>query len=238
MRIDIRAEVAKYYDIQQVRFDDVSFYKSHIDPETRALELGCGTGRVLLPLAECCGYIEGVDISEEMLKICAQKLKAAGIPPSKARIGVADIADFDLGRRFDLVTAPFRVIQNLETDAQFDGLFRCIRKHLAPDGECILNVFKPFMDRETFAETWRRREEKFWQENTFEGGRVTTHDARPRVDPETMVLYPEIIYRLWQGDTMVDEQVLKIAMKCFWPDEILRADNESRFHHHGQVGRV
>lgn len=36
-----------------------------------------------------------------------------------------------------------------------------------------------------------------------------------------MVLYPELIYRLWQGETVVDEQVLKIPMKCFWPDEFL-----------------
>lgn len=219
MRADFRADVAKYYDMQQYSFDDVSFYKLHINPESRVLELGCGTGRVLLPLIECCGYIEGVDHSEGMLKICGDKLEAAGIPPSKARIGAADITNFDLGSRFDLITAPFRVIQNLETDAQFDGLFRCIRKHLAPDGECILNVFKPFSDRETLIKTWCRQEETFTRETPIEGGKVTQHDTRPRLDPETMVLYPELIYRLWQGNTVVDKQVLKIPMKCFWPEE-------------------
>lgn len=222
MRIDFRADVAKYYDLQQVPWDDVSFYKSQIvHPDTRVLELGCGTGRVLLPLVECCGYIEGIDLSEGMLKICNEKLEAAGIPPLKAKAGIADITDFDLGQCFDLIIAPFRVIQNLETDAQFDGLFRCIRKHLAPGGKCILNVFKPLSDRETLPNVWCRQEEKFTRETQVEGGKITQHDIRPRLDPKTMVLYPELIYRFWQGETMVDEQVLKIPMKCFWPDEFL-----------------
>lgn len=141
MKADFRADVAKYYDLQQLPWDDVSFYRSQIsDGETRVLELGCGTGRVLLPLAERCGYIEGIDLSEGMLRICREKLEAADIPPSKATTVVADITDFDLGQLFDLIIAPFRVIQNLETDAQFDGLFKCIREHLAPHGKCILNV--------------------------------------------------------------------------------------------------
>ena len=47
------------------------------------------------------------------------------------------------------------------------------------------------------------------------------HDRCPRFDPVSMVRYTELIYRLWQGETMVDEQVLKISMRCFWPDEFL-----------------
>ena len=69
MTNDIRAESAKYYDLQKIPFDDVPFYIEHIpSPNANILELGCGTGRVLVTLASHCAYIHGLDISKAMLK--------------------------------------------------------------------------------------------------------------------------------------------------------------------------
>jgi len=82
------------------------------------LELGCGTGRVLLPLAEVCGYIHGLDISEAMVAVCREKLQAAGMVGTKAQVEVEDITNFALGRTFDLIFAPYRVLQNLEPDIE------------------------------------------------------------------------------------------------------------------------
>ncbi len=60
MATDIRAQAAKYYDLNPEAPDDIPFYKSLIpSPEVCMLELGCGTGRVLLPLAEVCGDLTG-----------------------------------------------------------------------------------------------------------------------------------------------------------------------------------
>ena len=100
----------------------------------RCLELGCGTGRVLFPLAAACGSIYGLERSPAMLARCLQKLQAAGLPPTKARAELGDITHFALGRRFDLIIAPYRVFQLLDTEAQVEGLFRCMRAHLAPGG--------------------------------------------------------------------------------------------------------
>src|SRR2546426_2885300 len=117
MATDIRAQAAKYYDLNPEAPDDIPFYKSLIpSPEVCMLELGCGTGRVLLPLAEVCGYIHGLDISEAMAASCSEKLKAAGIHATKAQVEVGDITNFDLGRMFDFMLAPYRVLQNVETD--------------------------------------------------------------------------------------------------------------------------
>src|SRR5919202_6828831 len=144
MSEDMRAEAAKYYDVNPTIPDDLAFYQARLrSSDAAVLELGCGTGRVLLPLAAMCGFIHGLDRSQAMLARCQQKLQAAAIPPTKARVEHGDITDFALGRRFDLIIAPYRVFQLLETEAQVDGLFRCIRAHLAPGGTCILNVFHP-----------------------------------------------------------------------------------------------
>ena len=144
MREDIRAEAAKYYDVNPTIPDDIAFYQARLPSSGAAvLELGCGTGRVLLSLAAVCGFIHGIDRSQAMLARCLQKMQAAAIPPTKARVELGDITDFALGRAFDLIIAPYRVFQLLETEAQVDGLFQCVRAHLAPGGTCILNVFHP-----------------------------------------------------------------------------------------------
>ena len=219
MKIDIRAEAAKYYDSNPSFLNDIPFYQKLISsPNTSILELGCGTGRVTLSLIPYCQYIQGIDISPAMISVCRDKLAKAGIPEAKAQVIEGDITDFDLGQTFDLIIAPFRVLQNLETDQKIDGLFRCIRKHLAPNGTCILNVFKPFLEPEELRKLWTTREEKLNWEIPVEGGRLACYDRRTHMDAKKLILYPELIYRRYEGENLVEESLLKIVMRCYYPD--------------------
>ena len=135
---------------------------------------------------------------------------------------MGDITDIDLGRTFDLVIAPYRVLQNLETDVEVDGLFRVVRRHLSPRGTCILNVFRPKYDPEGMRREWPRDSEYFCWEAPIEGGRVTCHGRNARIDAERMILYPELVYRRYSGDELKDKAVLKIVMRCYYPDEFER----------------
>lgn len=220
MIIDIRTEAAKYYDSNPNRPDDIPFYISLI-PSRHAtvLELGCGTGRVTLPLVQYCKYIHGIDLSQAMLSICEKKLLKANIPPSRARVELGDITDFNPDQVFDFIIAPFRVLQNLETDVEVDGLFHCIRKYLAPYGTCVLNVFNPNRDPATLRQEWCTDAEKFNWEMPIEGGSIKCYDRRPRMDKEKLILYPELIYRRYEGDVMKEETILKLVMRCYYPDE-------------------
>ncbi len=152
------------------------------------LELGCGTGRVLVPLAASCGYIHGLDLSPAMVAICRTKLAAAYVPPGRAQVEVADITAFDLRQSFDLVVAPFRVMQNLEADAALAGLFRCVRAHLARGGTCVLNAFNPNRDRDTLRREWCSDAERFAWEVFVEGDRVTCHEKFARMDRDRLVV--------------------------------------------------
>jgi len=222
MKIDIRLEAAKFYDSNPDTPHDIPFYLARIpSPVSSILELGCGTGRVTLPLAHHCGYIHGIDLSPAMISICREKIARAYLPPRRIKVEIGDISGFDLGRRFDLIIAPFRVLQNLETDAQVDGLFACIARHLAPGGSCILNVFKPNRDPQGLREGWVSGEEQLEWEVPVEGGRLACYNRRPRMDAEKLVLYPELIYRLYEGEELQEESVLMIAMRCFYPDDFI-----------------
>jgi SAM-dependent methyltransferase len=217
---DIRAEAAKYYDASPTIPNDLGFYQARL-PSSQAvvLELGCGTGRVLIPLAARCRAIQGIDISEAMLAHCRQKLQAAGIPASKAQVAPGDITHFALGRTFDLIIAPYRVFQLLETEAQVDGLLQCVREHLAPGGTCILNVVHVQQDLETLRQEWGMTTEVFQWEVPVEGGRLRCDERRPRMDPERRILYPELVYRRSEGDAWIESAVLKIPRRCYAPEE-------------------
>ncbi len=222
MRTDVRGNAARYYDLSPEHPDDIPLYEQKIPSlEARILELGCGTGRVLVPLAEKSSYILGVDISEAMLSVCRQKLAEKGIPTTRAEVQQGDITDLELGKRFDLILAPFRVFQTLETDREVSGFFKTIRNHLTKEGTAILNVFRPKLDRDRIRNEWVTGVEQLRWEVPFEGGRVTLHDRRSRMDRERLVLYPELIYRRYRDDELVDEAVLKIVMRCYYPEQLL-----------------
>lgn len=231
MKIDIRSDAAKFYDYNPGVPRDVPFYQALIaSPQATILELGCGTGRVTLQLAPHCGFIYGIDRSSAMIAICREKLARANIPAEKASVAEGDITDFDLGQRFDLIIAPFRVIQNLETDAQLDELFHCIGKHLAPGGTCILNAFRPKYPPDEMRQRWVTPEEQLDWEVAIEGGKVACYDRRQRLDPQTLALYPDLIYRRYQGEAVAEEIVLHLVMRCHYPDSFEKLIVDHGFH--------
>ena len=215
---DSRAAAARFYDLNPTVPQDLPFYIDRIPtPDAAVLELGCGTGRVTVPLAAHCGFIQGVDLSPAMLDRAREKLAAAGLRPDQVAVQEADITSIDPGRKFDLIIAPFRVMQNLETDAQVHGLLETIRRHLAPAGTAILNAFNPSLPPDQMRMQWVTETERPAWEVPVPGGRVTCHDRRPRMDPDNLVLYPDLVYRRYEGEDLVEEVVLHIAMRCWYP---------------------
>ena len=174
MTIDIRAAAARYYDMNPGAPKDLEFYRERIpSQDSTVLELGCGTGRVLVPLVENCAYIHGIDVSLAMLSICQDKLTNSRVPVERAQVEIGDITQINLGKTFDLVIAPFRVFQNLETDVETDRFFATVRKHLSPGATCILNVFKPNRKSAALCREWVNEEEYLCWETLIEGERFS-----------------------------------------------------------------
>ena len=132
-----------------------------------------------------------------------------------------DITALDLEDRFDLVIAPFRVLQALESDRQVDGLFQSLRSHMAPGARSILNAFQPKLDPESMRTAWVSQEERLAWEVETPTGRVACFDRRTAIDEEELILYPELIYRRYQGDELVEELTHPIVMRCYYPDDLI-----------------
>jgi len=124
---------------------DVDFYVDEAkDAGGRVLEVGCGTGRILLPIARSGSAIEGVDSSAEMLGHCNAKLrKESDDVRRRVKLHRADARTFDIGRHFDLVIAPFRVMQHLTTIEDQLAFLHSAARHLRPGGRLAFDVFNP-----------------------------------------------------------------------------------------------
>ena len=124
---------------------DVPFY---VEEARRAggpvLELGCGTGRILIPIAGAGIDVVGLDLSPSMLSVLRRKL--ADVPAEVARrvkIVEGDMRTFSLGRRFPLAIVPYRAFLHLLTTEDQLRALAVIREHLVEDGRLVLNVFDP-----------------------------------------------------------------------------------------------
>jgi SAM-dependent methyltransferase len=140
---DLYDHVARYNTLR-----DVVFY---VDAAREAggpvLELGCGTGRVLLPTARAGVEVVGLDLSPHMMDVCRRRVAAEPLEvQSRIELHLGDMRDFSLSRTFRLITIPFRPFQHLTTVEDQLACLKSIRRHLAPDGRLILDLFNPSLD--------------------------------------------------------------------------------------------
>jgi SAM-dependent methyltransferase len=138
-------ECSAVYDAVFADHEDSGFYRwaaEHYGGPI--LEVGCGTGRILLSTALAGFSILGIDPNASRIKVCREAIAMASIDrsiPVDAVVG--DVRTFESNRRFRLVTSPFRSLQHLLTpDDQFQALKNVLRL-LEPGGHFIIDVFNP-----------------------------------------------------------------------------------------------
>ncbi|MEX2210877.1 MAG: class I SAM-dependent methyltransferase [Gaiellaceae bacterium] len=129
----IYGDEAELYDIA---FDwDVSaeadWLVERLGPACRhVLEPGCGTGRLLAALAERGLEVTGLDLSEQMAAYARERVPGADVV-------VADMTDFDLGRRFDGATCAISTVSLLSPDG-FVRHLDAMARHLVPGARYLV----------------------------------------------------------------------------------------------------
>jgi SAM-dependent methyltransferase len=142
---DPYAPIADIYDFSYEDFnDDVQFYenlaRSFRGP---VLELGVGSGRVALPLAQAGFEVVGIDTSASMLERARLNLKQAGSLKGSLELVQADMTRFELGRRFGMVFIAASTFQHLISTEEQEACLRRVAQHLQPDGVFAMSVRSP-----------------------------------------------------------------------------------------------
>ena len=175
---DYRGLAAEVYDaVWSEEVDDLPFFTWILGPPTgRLLELGCGTGRILLPLLKDGWRGDGIDASETMLALCREKLENEGL---SARLHRQKIEELSLTDRYHRIIIPGFTFQHLLTTEGSLAALRRIRAHLTYRGRLIISLFLPW-------ESVRAGDERTWKLRSTaplaEGRTVLCHESMT-VDP-------------------------------------------------------
>jgi len=220
---DYESFVAEYYDFNPVYASrkDVNFYVELARAAGGAvLELGCGTGRILLPIAAAGCRIAGLDLSEPMLARCRAKLERESREVrQRVRLLRASMTEFDLGESFHLVTTPFRSFQHLRTVDEQLACLRCAHRHLVPGGRLVLDFFQ--------TDARRMHDPAFLQERQGYP-EATLPDRRKFRLTERIAAYHraeqcndvELIYNVTHPDGRTERRVMAFTMRYFFRYEV------------------
>lgn len=199
------------YDLENREFDpDGSFFLEFAGKLEPVLELGCGTGRVTIPLARQGVDITGLDVAPAMIERAKQKAGALPI-----QWVTADVRLFRLERSFRLIFETGSVFQHMLTRPDQEAFLAQARKHLENDGRFIVSLLFPHPDLLTSAEA-----EKEWFTCDNLAGRKIRVSGTEHYDPIRQVKL-ETAYRRWVDDQ--GREILRLAplsLRYIFPQEM------------------
>jgi SAM-dependent methyltransferase len=210
---------ARYYDAsyEAKQLADLPFYLELAEKRGGpVLDIGCGTGRMTLPLARRGSQVTAIDASEPMLEILRGKLAAEPADVrSRVTVKMRDMRNLDTDSRFPLVIVPFRGLQHLHTIEDQMAALTSLRGQLAAGGWLALDVFFPKLDR-IMTGVGQEIEEMNW--TTMEEGKklvVRRFFMKNAVDPLGLKFSGRFIYRTFSGSTLVREESDSLTMTCY-----------------------
>ncbi len=182
------------------------------------LELGCGTGRVTIPLAQNGIEIVGIDVVPAMIERARQK--SEGLPIEWV---VADVRNFQLGRKFRLIFESGSVFHHMLTRADQEAYLARVCEHLEDDGRLMLSLFFPHASRlvsTDVEEDWFTVERRDGIEIRVSG--IDKYDAIRQIRTETA-------YRRWtDANGQENLRVVPLSLRYAFPQEM-----EALLHYNG-----
>jgi SAM-dependent methyltransferase len=211
---------SEFYDYHAKR-GDVKFYVDcALESGGPVLELGCGTGRILIPTSRAGVRITGLDKSAEMLRICHDKLEKEALDVrERVKLINADMLNFTLGRQFSMVTIAFGPFNNLVSVEEQISCLKCINEHLRDNGTLVFDVM--YWDLRTLPGS--EGKDIVSVKTPFEmpdGRSVTWGIHRQSVDYNRQVTREELIYNIRYPDGRREQMVYPESLRYFFRFEV------------------
>src|SRR5262245_5651837 len=122
---------------------EIPYFQRYLERDGQpALDVGCGTGRLLLPYLRAGLDVDGCDVSADMIALCRAKATSEGLAPN---LFVQAMHELDLPRKYKTiyVCGAFALGSTRENDLE---ALRRFRDHLEPDGTLLLDIEVPYAD--------------------------------------------------------------------------------------------
>ena len=191
-------------------WDDRHFYlalvRQYGEP---VLDIGCGTGRLLLDYAALGIDVDGIDNSPEMLEICRAKAQKLGVTPGIYQI---DILRDDLPRQYRTILGPSSVVQLMTAPGTaLEMLKRCC-DHLEPGGIFVASFSFDWLPGEPLDTGWGLVFEKVRPED----GAIVRRWTRETREPEQQLWNAESRYEVEVDGKIVASEEQRQAPEGRW----------------------
>jgi SAM-dependent methyltransferase len=209
--------IAPFYDIEHAHFDeDVSLYQNFAELcGSPLLELACGSGRLLVPLAQEGYEMTGVDSSARMLGLAHDALQQAGVA-ARCKLVQEDMATLHLEQKFRLAFIALGSFGHLCTRREQKQTLQAVRAHLATGGKFILDIsnadvryMEHLSGQMLHQGTWQR-----------DDGTFLSHFVSPASSPTRRLLELMHFYEEHKQGEAVRRTVIKTYLYVFERNEV------------------
>ncbi len=220
---DYRAETA-----------DLQLYQSMAAPVTGpVLELGCGTGRVLVALLAADQPCDGLDLSSAMLSRARQRCQAMD-GAAQWNLILGDMTAFTLNRRdYGLALLASNTLMHAACSAGQERTLRCIYQHLRPGGTLVLDVFNPPVEELVQQHGVVQTADSWTGAAT---GSTVTKWVRREVDWVQQLQWTHITYETLFADNRLEQVEARFALRFLWPHEASLMLEKAGFEVHAVWG--
>jgi SAM-dependent methyltransferase len=224
--LDTYHVIAKYYDAAYAAKQDLVDLPFYLDLAEQSrgpvLEIACGTGRVLLPIARKGIEICGVDNSQPMLDVLNQNLASESqVVRDKITVHQGDMRTFRLNLKFPLVMIPFRPMQHMFTVEDQIAALKTAAAHLTDTGILAFDVFYPKFDM-----IWTRVGEEVaemeWTPPSDPTKLVRRFFRKDAIDKINQIFSFTFIFRTYQSGDLILEETEAFRL-CYYTYPHLRA---------------
>ena len=211
--------VARFYDAENAdKTDDLQLY-TELAQEYKGgiLDVGCGTGRVLIHLARQGHRVHGVDNDSAMLDRLARNLERSALLEAKISAIHVDVLKHDYQSKFALILLTYNVLMHFHEQDRQIALLSKLRRWLAEDGLLVIdlpNAGPAFASHDTEAPTLER---------TFldpETGHMVMLQSASFIDRAEQLLYVDWIYDKIDGDGAVNRLYAPHKLRYFFLAEL------------------
>ncbi|GJM38743.1 MAG: methyltransferase [Acidimicrobiales bacterium] len=199
------------------RAHEIPYFREYLEDDGQpALDVACGTGRLLLPYLRAGLDVDGCDVSADMVAACRRKAANEGLDP---KLSVQPMHELDIPRTYRtiFVCGSFGVGSDRTRDAE--ALIR-FREHLEPGGTLLIDAGFGFADPAEWS-AWAQE-----QRASLPQTRQPESDRRRTADGTELAISTRLI-----DVDPVEPQMTKAIRVERWRDGVLEAEEEHLLHH-------
>lgn len=205
---------------------EIPYFQRFIEGDGQpALDVACGTGRLLLPFLRAGLDVDGCDVSADMIALCREKAEREGLAPN---LYVQPMHALDLPRRYRtiFVCGAFGLGSDREQDLE---ALRRFHHSLEPGGTLLVDIEVPYAD----AEQWRywpkggraslpeAAEPPQGRRRARDGGEYGLRSRYIAFDPLEQRVSLEMHAQMWRDDTLEAEEVHRLDIGLYFKNELL-----------------